>query len=73
MKDEFIKKWSTWWMLQINHKELTEDFEKELNDIIERNIDESYEDRLGAEIGKMSDEEFEEIKRPELNSHLRNN
>jgi hypothetical protein len=32
---EFIKKWSNWWIFQPNQKELTEAFEKELNSLIE--------------------------------------
>lgn len=35
MKQEFIKKWSSWWRLQKQHEELTDAFENELNAIIE--------------------------------------
>lgn len=34
MKKEFIHKWSMWWFLQKQGKELTQAFEKELNCII---------------------------------------
>lgn len=34
MKEEFIKKWSNWWIFQPNAGELTEAFEKELNAVI---------------------------------------
>lgn len=34
MKQEFIKKWSSWWILSKQGKELTEAFEKELDAII---------------------------------------
>lgn len=39
MKQEFIKKWSSWWMLRNNGVELTEAFEKELNIIIEKSLE----------------------------------
>jgi hypothetical protein len=35
MKEDFIKKWSNWWILNKNSKELNSAFEKELNHIIE--------------------------------------
>jgi len=35
MKQEFIKKWRTWWKFQKEETELTEAFEKELDAIIE--------------------------------------
>lgn len=38
MKQEFIKKWSNWWMLQKQGKELTEAFEKELDAIIKYEV-----------------------------------
>lgn len=36
MKEQFIQKWSNWWMLQKQGGKLTEAFEKELNAIIEQ-------------------------------------
>jgi hypothetical protein len=38
MKQEFIKKWSSWWCLRKNHEELTWAFERELDDVIEEEI-----------------------------------
>lgn len=35
MKD-FIRKWSNWWILAPNRKQLDDAFEKELNELIER-------------------------------------
>jgi len=35
MKTEFINKWKCWWMLQEKGVELTDAFERELNDIIQ--------------------------------------
>ncbi len=35
---EFIHKWSNWWILQPQRKELDEAFEKELNELIEREV-----------------------------------
>ena len=35
MKQEFIKKWRTWWKFQKEETELMEAFEKELDAIIE--------------------------------------
>ena len=33
---EFISKWSNWWILNPKRKELDDAFEKELNELIER-------------------------------------
>ena len=38
MRQEFIKKWKSWWMLQNKGEELTDAFEMELNAIIEHEI-----------------------------------
>ena len=38
MKQEFIKKWRTWWKFQKEETELTEAFEKELDAIIEQEM-----------------------------------
>lgn len=35
---EFISKWSNWWILAPNRKQLDDAFEKELNELIEANI-----------------------------------
>lgn len=37
MKD-FIRKWSNWWILNPNCKQLDDAFEKELNELIEREV-----------------------------------
>lgn len=38
MKEEFIHKWSNWWILQPQRKQLNDAFEKELNELIEREV-----------------------------------
>ena len=38
MKQEFVNKWKSWWMLQKNGAELTDAFERELNAIIEQEL-----------------------------------
>ena len=35
---EFIHKWSNWWILNPKRKQLDEAFEKELNELIEREV-----------------------------------
>ena len=35
---EFISKWSNWWILEPKRKQLDEAFEKELNELIEREV-----------------------------------
>jgi hypothetical protein len=35
---EFIKKWSNWWILNPKRKQLDDAFEKELNELIEREV-----------------------------------
>ena len=35
---EFIHKWSNWWALSPRRKQLDEAFEKELNELIEREV-----------------------------------
>lgn len=35
---EFIKRWSNWWVLNPKRKQLDEAFEKELNELIEREV-----------------------------------
>ena len=37
MKD-FIRKWSNWWILHPERKQLDDAFEKELNKLIEREV-----------------------------------
>ena len=36
---EFISKWSNWWILNSRRKELDLAFEKELNELIEREVE----------------------------------
>lgn len=38
MKEEFVKKWSNWWILNKDKKMLNKSFEKELNDLISHEI-----------------------------------
>ena len=35
---EFIRKWSNWWILNPKRKQLDDAFEKELNELIEREV-----------------------------------
>ena len=35
---EFISKWSNWWILAPKRKQLDDAFEKELNELIEREV-----------------------------------
>ena len=35
---EFIKRWSNWWILNPKRKQLDDAFEKELNELIEREV-----------------------------------
>lgn len=35
---EFISKWSNWWILNPRRKQLDDVFEKELNELIEREV-----------------------------------
>lgn len=35
---EFIRKWSSWWILNPKRKQLDDMFEKELNELIEREV-----------------------------------
>ena len=35
---EFISKWSNWWILSPKRKQLDDAFEKELNELIEREV-----------------------------------
>ena len=35
---EFISKWSNWWILNPKRKQLDDAFEKELNELIEREV-----------------------------------
>jgi len=35
---EFIRKWSNWWILNPRRKQLDDAFEKELNELIEREV-----------------------------------
>lgn len=35
---EFIRRWSNWWILNPKRKQLDDAFEKELNELIEREV-----------------------------------
>jgi hypothetical protein len=35
---EFIRRWSNWWILNLKRKQLDDAFEKELNELIEREV-----------------------------------
>jgi len=35
---EFIRRWSNWWILNPRRKQLDDAFEKELNELIEREV-----------------------------------
>jgi len=35
---EFIRKWSNWWIFNPKRKQLDDAFEKELNELIEREV-----------------------------------
>ena len=35
---EFIRKWSNWWMFNPKRKQLDEAFEKELNELVQREV-----------------------------------
>lgn len=35
---EFLNKWSNWWILNPKRKQLDDAFEKELNELIEREV-----------------------------------
>ena len=35
---EFVSKWSNWWILNPKRKQLDDAFEKELNELIEREV-----------------------------------
>ena len=57
MKKEFIKKWSTWWILEKQKEELTFAFEKELDVVIKIAINEylsnlpNEEDSFNSKMG----------------------
>jgi len=46
MKKEFIKKWSNWWVFNKNKKQLDMAFEKELNEIINHELEKSIEKQI---------------------------
>jgi hypothetical protein len=39
MKEQFLKKWSNWWSLIKNAKQINEAFARELNELIEREVE----------------------------------
>lgn len=46
MKDKFLSKWSSWWSLTKDAKDLNKAFEKELNELIEQKIINAYKQGL---------------------------
>jgi len=38
MKEQFLRKWSNWWILTRDAKQLNEAFARELNELIEREL-----------------------------------
>lgn len=44
---EFISKWSNWWILAPKRKQLDDAFEKELNELIEREVALRIHDVIG--------------------------
>lgn len=44
---EFINKWSNWWILNPKRKQLDDAFEKELNELIEREVALRIHDLVG--------------------------
>src|SRR5690606_25769004 len=44
---EFIRKWSNWWVLNPKRKQLDDAFEKELNELIEREVSLRTHDVVG--------------------------
>lgn len=54
MKEQFLSKWSSWWILKKDAKQLNEAFEKELNALIEHetalrqpHVSERYDLKVG--------------------------
>lgn len=50
---EFIRKWSNWWIFNPKHKQLDEAFEKELNELIEREVALRMHDVIGQSGGSL--------------------
>ena len=44
---EFVSKWSNWWILNPKRKQLDDAFEKELNELIEREVALRIHDVIG--------------------------
>lgn len=44
---EFIRRWSNWWILNPKRKQLDDAFEKELNELIEREVALRIHDAVG--------------------------
>jgi len=44
---EFISKWSNWWVLNSKRKQLDEAFEKELNELVQREVALRMHDVIG--------------------------
>ena len=45
---EFIRRWSNWWILNPKRKQLDDAFEKELNELIEREVALRIHDVVGG-------------------------
>ena len=62
---EFISKWSNWWILAPKRKQLDEAFEKELNELIERELALRIHDVVGQSEQLVCDHPDEAIIRDE--------
>jgi len=60
---EFISKWSNWWILAPKRKQLDDAFEKELNELIEREVALRIHDVVGQSEQLQPDEEANRCKR----------
>jgi len=59
---EFINKWSNWWILNPKRKQLDNAFEKELNELIEREVALRINDVIKLLIKKKEGMEKNKIK-----------
>ena len=59
---EFINKWSNWWILNPKRKQLDNAFEKELNELIEREVALRIHDVIKLLIKKKEGMEKNKIK-----------
>jgi len=61
---EFISKWSNWWILAPKRKQLDDAFEKELNELIEREVALRIHDvsaRLSSSLGEAEGNAYEVV------------